>query len=671
MQSVSWYLRRLQGMSIAEVAWRIQSELRTVTDRGRIALGLLPKAPATDESSSPPFRVSDVAVGEWASPGASEAERIWRERLLQRAEAIARHRLSFFDLDERHLGDPIDWNRDHKSGRPSPLVFAASIDYRDFRVTGDAKFVWEPSRHHQLVVLGRAYRASGDPRFAAALVEQLGSWLDQSPFGRGMNWRSPLELAIRLINWVFALDLVDESRLLTGAFRTRVLDAAFLHLWDITRKYSRGSSANNHRIGEAAGVYVATAYFPGLDPSGAMRRESRQILIEEIAAQTYPDGVNREHAVGYHVFVLQFFLVAGIVGRRIGEEFPREYWSAVERMFDFLAALHEGGDSLPMLGDADDGYVLDLADARGLVRGLLSIGGGLFGRGDLKDGGAGETEPVRWLLGREGLARLEATPVPADHVLQARAFPDSGHYLLQCGRYGTRERISVTFDCGSLGFGAIAAHGHADALSLTLRAFGADVLVDPGTYDYFTFPAWREYFRSTRAHNTVVIDGLDQSTMLGPFLWGRRAEARRLRWEPATGGGGVVSGEHDGYAQLKAPVVHRRTVELDAAARTLTIGDELEGLGPHEVAVYFHLAEGCSVARDGENRWRIEVAGGLMTLVLDPALSVQEEVARESPISGWVSRGYHRKVPATTLVGRCRLERTLTLVCRVEVGPPA
>jgi hypothetical protein len=330
------------------------------------------------------------------------------------------------------------------------------------------------------------------------------------------------------------------------------------------------------------------------------------MLIEEIAAQTYPDG-HCEQALGYHVFVLQFFLVAGMVGRWIGEEFHREYWSMVERMFDFVGALAEGGSSLPMLGDADDGYVLDLGGARGLDRGLLSVGGSLFGRGDLKSGGAGETEPVRWLLGREGLARLEATEVPADHALQPRAFPDSGHYLLQCGRSGTPERISVTFDCGSLGFGALAAHGHADALSLTLRAFGVDVLVDPGTYDYFTFPGWREYFRSTRAHNTVVIDGLDQSTMLGPFLWGRRAQARCLRGEPAATGGGVVSGEHDGYAHLARPVVHRRTLELDAVARTLTIQDELSGRA-HEGCRLFHLAE---VAR---SRARAVIAGAFRSV---------------------------------------------------------
>jgi hypothetical protein len=656
-------------MSVAEVAWRIGSELRDVTDRGRIALGFLPPAPAFSEAACPPFRVSDVAVGEWATPGAGVTERMWLDRLRRQAEAVARHRLSFFDLEGHHLGDPIDWHRDHKSGRPAPLAFAASIDYRDFAVTGDAKYVWEPSRHHQLVVLGRAFRASGDPRFATALVEQLASWLDQNPYGRGMHWRSPLELGIRLINWVWALDLILESGLLTRELGARARRAVHLHLWDITRKYSRGSSANNHRIGEAAGVYVATAYFPGLDPSGAWRRESRQILIDEIAAQTHPDGANREQAVGYHLFVLQFFLVAGLVGRRIGEEFPPEYWCLVERMLGFAGALAEGGQALPMLGDADDGYVLDLGGVRGDVRGLLSVGGALFGRGDLKAGGAEETEPVRWLLGRAGLAGLEATALPPDRPLQSRAFPDAGLYLLQCGSGRTRDQISVTFDCGSLGFGALAAHGHADALSITLRAFGVDVLVDPGTYDYFTFPPWREYFRSTRAHNTVVVDGVDQSTRLGPFLWGERAQSRCLSWEPAAQGGGTVSGEHDGYARLHGPVTHRRGLELDAAARTLTIHDEVPGHGPHELAVCFHLAEQCVVTREGRDSWRVEVGGGVVTLVPDPALAIERIAASDPPIGGWVSRGYHRKTPSPTLVGRYRFERNAALTCRIEVGP--
>jgi Heparinase II/III-like protein/Heparinase II/III N-terminus len=661
-------------MSPEELGWRVRSTLRDHVDRARLTLGRSP-APRRGEGVDlpgvePGFRVSDVGEGEWAGLGPETPESGWLRRLLDRADRIARHRLSFFDLADRDLGDPIDWNRDHGSGQPAPMRFAPAIDYRDFQVTGDAKIVWEPNRHHQLVVLGRASRASGAATYAAAIGEQLESWLDQCPFGMGMNWRSPLELAIRLINWAWALDLIRESGRLSRELRSRVRRAVYLHLWEITRKYSRGSSANNHRIGEAAGVFVATAYFHDLPDAPRWREESRRILAEEILAQTYPDGCTREQALGYHLFVLEFFLIAGIVARRIGRDLPGTYWARLERMLEFAGALSEGGHDLPMFGDSDDGYVLDLGDRPGETRGLLATGAVLFARPDFKRWSGGYAEPTRWLLGRSSRVEFDRLPAPPpDEPLASRAFAESGHYLLQYGRSGRPDRVSVTFDCGELGFRSIAAHGHADALSFTLRAFGTDVFVDPGTYDYFSFPRWREYFRSTRAHNTVVIDGADQSVMLGPFMWGARARARCLRWEPRPDGG-AVAGEHDGYTRLGDPVMHRRTLELDGRSRVLTLRDEIAARGRHDVEACFQLSEHCIASHAGGHRYEITAGGGTVTLEVDPRLSVTALSGSEDPPGGWVSRGYHRKVPSTTLVSRGESRGTTTFVTRVQIGPP-
>jgi Heparinase II/III-like protein/Heparinase II/III N-terminus len=674
MPPVTWYLRRLQAMSPEELGWRVRSTLRDHVDRACLTLGRSP-APRRGEGADRPgvepgFRVSDVGEGEWAGLGPETPESGWLRRLRDRADRIARHRLSFFDLVDRDLGDPIDWNRDHGSGKRAPMRFAPAIDYRDFQVTGDAKVVWEPNRHHQLVVLGRAYRASGEATYAAAIGEQLESWLDQCPFGMGMNWRSPLELAIRLINWVWTLDLIRESGRLSRELRSRVRRAVYLHLWEITRKYSRGSSGNNHRIGEAAGVFVATAYFHDLPDAPRWREESHRILAEEILAQTYPDGCTREQALGYHLFVLQFFLIAGIVARWIGHDLSRAYWARLERMLEFVGALSEGGRDLPMFGDSDDGYVLDLGEAPGETRGLLATGAVLFARPDFKRWSGGYVEPARWLLGRASRVEFDRLPAtPPDEPLASRAFAESGHYLLQHGRSGRPDRVSVTFDCGELGFQSIAAHGHADALSFTLRAFGTDVFVDPGTYDYFSFPRWREYFRSTRAHNTVVIDGADQSVMLGPFLWGARARARRLRWEPRSDGG-LVAAEHDGYTRLGDPVMHRRTLELDGRSRVLTLRDEIAARGRHDIEVCFHLSEHCVASHAGGHRYEITVGGGTVTLEVDPRLSVTALSGSEDPLGGWVSRGYHRKVPSTTLVGRGESRGTSTFITHVHIGPP-
>ena len=174
-----------------------------------------------------------------------------------------------------------------------------------------------------------------------------------------MNWRSPLELGVRLINWVWALDLIRESGVITGTLRTRLLESVALHVWEISRNYSRGSSANNHLIGEAAGVWVAANCFDGLVDAERYRNEAEAILHDEIFGQTFEDGGGREQAFGYQVFVIQFFLIAGLIARKRGEDFPKAYWDRLELMFEFVAAMLEGGTRLPMVGDGDDGYLLE------------------------------------------------------------------------------------------------------------------------------------------------------------------------------------------------------------------------------------------------------------------------------------------------------------------------
>ena len=441
MQPLNWYVERLRGMSPAEVLWRIRSAIRDQLDRPRFALGLYRSVPSTPTRSElaniePGFRLCDWDPHAYRSQELRPDEVCWQAGLRERAEKLLNHRINFFSLDDCHLGEVIDWNRDHEAGIAAPKGFAGSIDYRDYSVTGDAKIVWELNRHHHLVVLARAYQVTGDMRYAEEVIAQLRCWLQSCPFGQGMNWRSPLELAIRLINWVWAFDMIRGSGLITPVFQKELLSAVYLHLWEITRKYSQGSSANNHRVGEAAGVFIASQYFPALDPQGIWRQQSRAILCEEIQAQTYPDGANREQAFGYHLFVLQFFLLSGLVARRANVDFPEAYWSQVNKMLEFVGALSEGGDKAPSYGDCDDGYVLDLGRM-----GQRTLPGCLLwvryysialilkrGRGDFRRQLIGCWVPVP-------SAEFEALPLSSDNApLCSRAFPDSGHYLLQCGR---------------------------------------------------------------------------------------------------------------------------------------------------------------------------------------------------------------------------------------------
>jgi hypothetical protein len=641
-------------MSGNEILWRIDSKLQDASQWYQFKRGLLPTFDDpgtyyTKDDFDPGLRFCDVVQNPLAKNPDNLDMALWRKNLLEKAKRLLRHEFSFFDNDNIFIGDPIDWNRDHGNGKAAPIKYAQSIDYRDFEVTGDCKLVWEPNRHHQLVVLARAYRVTGDLKYAWEVVHQIESWLEQCPFGIGMNWRSPMELSIRMINWVWAIDLILDSGVISDGLKVKLINAVHLHVMGVSRKYSRGSSANNHLIGEAAGVFIATSYFYRIKDAKVLCNKSKEILEQEVVNQSYDDGGGREQALGYQLFVLQFFILSGVVGKKKNNDFTAQYWSRVEKMMEFVGRISEGGN-LPLFGDSDDGYVLDLGSTCYDYESLLAIGAILFNRNDFKAWSRKFQEPCLWLLGDECAKEyddIRVASIPME--MESYAFESSGLFLLQSGKQSSPKRISILFDCGELGLGAIAAHGHADALSFSMRVGGADILVDPGSYDYFTYPEWRQYFKSTRAHNAVVVDDTDQSEMIGSFIWGKKAQAKCLNWE-ATYQTIKVAGEHDGYSRLKDPVIHRRYLELDREKLVLKVKDELITEGKHAITIHFHYAENCNIESIDGKVATIGYPNGKVIMKMCDTLSISAIHGEVKPIGGWISNGYHKKKPINSVI---------------------
>jgi uncharacterized heparinase superfamily protein len=199
----------------------------------------------------------------------------------------------------------------------------------------------------------------------------------------------------------------------------------------------------------------------------------------------------------------------------------------------------------------------------------------------------------------------------------------------------------VFFDCAALGYGPIAAHGHADCLSIGLNVDGQPVIVDAGTYDYFTYPDWRNYFRETRAHNTAEIDERSQSEMLGPFMWGHRASARLIEWQDDSNVTTVV-GEHYGYTSLPDPVVHRRSLELNKTTNSLLITDSFTAGGRHNIRIHFHLDPACEVMQVSDHS--IEIVRGDTKIVLSANGAALGCIhATDDTKLGWISGGYHKR----------------------------
>lgn len=621
-----------------------------------MGLGMARSVPPAAARSSPPFIALDAPVTADAVRGAAND-------VLGGHLRVFSHRYVYRETPE--------WNRDPKSGRIAPLQFGPRLDYRDESVVGDIKYLWEPNRHLHLVTLAQAYRLTGEDRYGRGFLRHLESWLDQCPYPLGPNWSSSLELAIRLINWSLAWQLIggptsglwrDER---AREIRDRWLESIYRHLHFIRSHLSRYSSANNHLIGETAGLFIGAVSWPCWPESPGWAYDAQQDLEHEALRQNAPDGVNREQAISYQQFVADFLLLSGLAGRASGTGFSTAYWSRLERMLEFIGSIMDVSGHVPMIGDADDGYVVRLSYEPEFCpyRSLLATGAVLFQRADFKRKAGAFDEKSRWLLGAAGEKKFDALLYALGDL--PTEFPEGGYYILG-DALDSAEEVRVIVDAGPLGYERIAAHGHADALAFTLSVSGHEILIDPGTYAYHTEREWRDYFRGTGAHNTVRVDGIDQSVIGGPFMWVRHARATCTEWRPSETSD-VFIGTHDGYARLADPVIHERKLVLDKANRRIDVIDTLKCAAVHAIERCWHFAENVDVRQNDNGE--VEARAGRVRVRFVPGERVVSTLYRGSvhPRFGWVSRRFDAKTPGTTVVWRSGIEGLTKLTARLII----
>jgi hypothetical protein len=634
---VGWYLRRLSRMRPREVATRLENSVRRTIlrpDPGRIV-------PRSTTPSAP------RAVA-FPSPLTAETA----EALVQAADRLLEGFWSVVGHERTDMAPVPDWFLDPVTGIRAPQDrYAPSIEFRDPAIVGGIKRVWELSRHHHLTVLAAAYATTGDTRYAEMVDRHLKDWWMHNPFMFGVHWTSGIEIGIRLISWVWTRRLLSGWGGAAALFEDNPEFArqCYQHQYFLSVFPSSGSSANNHLVAEVSGLLVSSCAFPMFPESKRWEREALEVLEREIQKQTFPSGLNRELATDYHGFVMELALIAGLEAA-VGEtELSEEYWTALRRMWDALASIVDLSLRPPRQGDSDEGRALLLDDpSYDRWSSLLSIGAALFGA------------PAWWpeLPDAPSVASVIVPGVPGKvpPITQPRldrrtdTFADAGVILLRTIA-GSRPELWVRFDCGPHGYLSIASHAHADALSVEVRLDGVDILTDPGTYAYHSEPGWRRYFRTTAAHNTLMIDGVEQSQPGGPFMWTTHARA----WFAVTAasGGGVVSatGSHGGYLGLPSPAIHRRSVVLDRDRLSVRIEDEVESDGSHGISLAFHLGPSVDLKLRGA-RAELDWGSGRANLHLPERLTWTAHRGQSKPPLGWFSPSFGVKVPSWTLVGR-------------------
>ena len=631
IENIKWYALRLKAMSFKEVLFRLKHYLLVKKYLKRRSI----KIPEPQQASKDWWKLS--------LPKENSPESL---ALLEEARALLEGKYTFLNITCR---EPLlNWHLDPQTNKVAPLTFALDSDYKDVNLVGNIKNIWEKNRHHHLTVMSAAFALTKDERYALEVSQQLQDWIAKNPFPLGVNWSSSLELGVRLISWVWIDRLLRGSEVHQKLFgKSGVMwSSIYQHQWLISQHYSYGSSANNHLIGEMAGLFISSCHWSVFPRSKRWVSFAWQILEREISIQTFACGLNREQAFPYHIFTTEFFLLAGIEAQMNGVAVSQKYENLVRKMLEVIPPLTDVGGNLPKYGDDDEGMALQIRPHQSSrVDWLFHLGRQWLGARVPLPNDALAADLINFPA-RDTVGEV---PLPKNSL----ALKDAGLYVLARDR-GKPQEIMCLADAGELGFLSIAAHGHADALAFTLSVGGVPIIVDPGTYVYHTDNYWRNYFRSTKAHNTITVDDLNQSKSEGIFLWTRKARTKVLDWQE-TNKGGILTAEHDGYTCIKEGIVHRRKITLD---ERLEISDRLEGEGVHQIEWRLHFSPQCSVEIQQE-RCIVKWHSGLLAIYLDK--QIQWNLLQGGTDGGWYSSGYNLKQPTTTLVGSAKIEGSISL----------
>lgn len=540
-------------MGLREIAWRFEQKCQEVGERRRFF--------AKVSVCSDHYFSEDVQSPDWSVLGINfDAE-------CGRADASI-ELLADYPYDAYK----DSWHAGFQSEREWPLVPSCQIKASSVEVPGDLRTNWELNRHLQFAVLAKCYYLTGDKGFLEELRTLFDDWNAKNPFLWGPEWTSAMEIGIRLINWGIVAAFLNHSNpretfeksCIEHICRSVSVGCANMAAY-IQKHRSRYSSANNHAIVEAAALGIAGYVFR----NNTWCRTALDVMDRELLNQTHPDGVNKEQSLHYQVFSLEAYALYLHVRESAGEEVPEGWSDVLEQCCNYVCNCRIESDVFLEFGDDDEGCILNLDSKRPChyecVLAFLSLQ--LSSKYRWIEN-PGLHESMRWLFSSE--KRDLVSERPLFEASSDITYPNGGVTLMR----GNEGRVVVGIDHGPLGFGPLAAHGHADALSFQVYIEGKPVFVDPGTFLYNGNNEMRDLFRSTSMHNTVTVGQRDQSEIFGPFLWGRRAHAKIVdRGEHSI----VV--EHDGYR----PFVHRRAFELTESE--LVIKDTFPGGRPNGASV--------------------------------------------------------------------------------------
>lgn len=584
---------------------------------------------------------------------------LWAEQVTSICEQALAGEYPFFSRWTGQLGWPPDFNRDPVHRIDWPVGEHWTKTARSGPPRHDIKLVWEPNRFTLAWHLARAYRRSGDPRWAEAFWAMFDAWIEQNPPQLTVAWGCGQETAFRLM------------AMLTGAFAT--LDskhATPARLHALTRfawqagyrieaniNYARAQE-NNHALSEALGLWTVGLLFDEFPRAARWKAHGRRVLAAECKRQTYDDGSFVQHSVTYHRVMLDDLIWCIRLGQINRDPMLDIVLDRFRRAVDWYGQMIDPiSGRAPNYGSNDGANVLpltcgDYLDHRPTLQAAHIIA---YGKPAMEAGPW--NEKALWLCDRESLG-TEHQPIQRETSWSA---PIGGYHILRgpnswlmtrCGRYKDRPH-------------------QCDMLHVDLWYMGVNVLRDAGSFMYYhEDPRWQHYFHSTAAHNTIQIDGVDQMTKGPRFLWFHWPSGRVLKRLDDDQYANILF-QNFSYHRLNPTVQHFR--EIDRDGDDYIIHDNVQSASAHDIRLTWRTAElDWRPDEQTPNTWLAKLGKTTLQLRIEcnHPMEAKWVCGDEKMPEGWESLYYAEKQAVPSLVAtvseQSAVDLKTTITCRVR-----
>lgn len=530
---LNWYINRLKAMSVQEIAFRLKKISKDKINKVIYKSGI-----DVYKIDNKKYDINKIN---------NKLNEIFNEINLENFDYKNTYKIFY---DEINIEDKILWNRGMKSNWDN-TKFSKDMDFKNTDEIGDVRYSWEVNRHQFLVSLALNYKKTNNEKYLDILEKHFYDWSNENKFLKGINWNSSMEIAIRSYQWliiIFILKDIDRKE-----FKNDIINFIINSTKYVMNNLSLFSSANNHLILEVAISSIIGYCFEDLVKQNWFKK-GYEILNRELRNQFFEDGVNKEQALHYQAFVTDIMLQYNTVMKKIGVQPIEE--EIIRKSVEFIYNL-KANEVYIDFGDSDDAKIVNFnCDIENYYDYILALGSYYY-----------ETNYYNKLRNYKEVElfykyKNEFKEPPKNNF---NIYKDGGYSIIK------NNNDLLLFDFGPLGFGSLAAHGHADALSVCYYKNNKPFIIDSGTYIYNINKEQRDFYRSTKAHNTLCYKDESQSEMKGPFLWGNKSETKLLKVEDLEDRL-EIEAENNGYK----PFIHRRNIRVSKRSGVIELIDYFE-----------------------------------------------------------------------------------------------